>query len=89
MGVVAIFTAGDSAVHAQTAVLVGLDELNNIIDRLHGRVLTQRIRVRQQPALSSDHQRGEGALKNMQTALTRMRALRAAMVVDQPTGYLH
>ena len=32
---------------AQTAVLVGLDELNNIIDRLHGRVLTQRIRVRQ------------------------------------------
>ena len=72
---------------AQTAILVGLDELNHIIDRLHGRVLTQRIRVRQQP--SSDRQREEGALKNMQTALTRMRALREAMVVEEPTGYLH
>ena len=74
---------------AQTAVLVGLDELNHIIDRLHGRVLTQRIRVRQQPALSSDRQREEGALKNLQTALTRMRALREAMVIEEPTGYLH
>ena len=74
---------------AQTAVLVGLDELNHIIDRLHGRVLTQRIRVTQHPVLSSDRQREEGALKNMQTALTRMRALREAMMVEEPTGYLH
>ena len=74
---------------AETVVLVGLDELNHIIDRLHGRVLTQRLRVTQHSVLSSDRRREEGALKNMQTALTRMRALREAMMVEEPTGYLH
>ena len=47
-------------------------------------MLSQRIRVRQQPA---DRQREEAALKNMQTALTRMRTLREAMMVEEPTGY--
>jgi len=60
----------------QTTVRVGFDELNHIIDRLHGRLLTQRIRVIQEPALSSDRQREEQALKNIQTALNKMRALR-------------
>jgi hypothetical protein len=87
--VFAIFTAGDSAMDAQTAVLVGLDELNHIIDRLHGRLLTQRIRVGQHSALSCDRQREETALKNIQAALTRMRALREAMIVEEPTRYLH
>ena len=73
----------------QTAVRVGLDELNHIIDRLHGRVLAQRIRVIQQPALSSDRQREEQALKNIQTALNKMRALREAMMIEAPTGFLH
>ena len=73
----------------QTTVRVGLDELNHIIDRLHGRVLTQRIRVIQQPALSSDRQREERALKNIETALNKMRALREAMMIEAPTGFLH
>ena len=73
----------------QTTVRVGFDELNHIIDRLHGRLLTQRIRVIQEPALSSDRQREEQALKNMQTALNKMRALREAMMIEAPTGFLH
>ena len=74
---------------AQTAVLVGLDELNNIIDRLHGRVLSQQARITRHPVSSLDRQRGEQALKNMQTALNRMRALREAMKIGAPTGFLH
>ena len=73
----------------QTTVRVGPDELNHIIDRLHGRLLTQRIRVIQEPALSSDRQREEQALKNIQTALNKMRALREAMMIEAPTGFLH
>jgi|RhiMethySRZTD1v2_1073278.scaffolds.fasta_scaffold2196241_1 hypothetical protein len=73
----------------QTTVRVGFDELNHIIDRLHGRLLTQRIRVIQEPALSSDRQREEQALKNIQTALNKMRALREAMMIEAPTGFLH
>ena len=73
----------------QTTVRVGFDELNHIIDRLHGRLPTQRIRVIQEPALSSDRQREEQALKNIQTALNKMRALREAMMIEAPTGFLH
>ena len=74
---------------AQPVVLVCLDELNHLIDRLHGKVLTQHILVGQHSVSSSDRQREEAALKNMQTALARMRALRQAMMVEEPPGYLH
>jgi hypothetical protein len=72
---------------AQTEVRVSLDELNHIIDRLHGRVLTQQARMKR-PALH-DRKRQEQAIKNMLSALAKMRSLRAAMMVDRPTGYLH
>ena len=70
-----------------TTVLVGLDELNHIIDRLHGRVLTQQALMKRLQV--PDVEREEEALKNMQTALNKMRAPRRAMMVDEPTGYLH
>lgn len=72
---------------AQTEVRVSLDELNHIIDRLHGRVLTQQARMKRRAL--QDRERQEQTLKNMLSALAKMRSLRAAMIVDRPMGYLH
>ena len=75
---------------AQTAALVGLDELNQIIDRLCGRLLIQRARLQLNADAPSDREDDERVIKNIQTALHKMRALRDAMMVERPvTNYLH
>ena len=75
---------------AQTAARVGVDELNQIIDRLHGRLLIQRARLRLNTDAPSNSEDDERVIKNIQTALQKMRALRDAMMVERPaTNYLH
>ena len=75
---------------AQTAALVGLDELDQIIDRLYGRLLIQRTRLRLNASPVSGREDDERIIKNIQTALLKMRALRDAMMVEKaPTKYLH
>jgi hypothetical protein len=75
---------------AQTAARVGLDELNQIIDRLNGRLLIQRARLRLNTDAPSNSEDDERVIKNIQTALQKMRALRDAMMVERPaTNYLH
>lgn len=74
----------------QKAVLVGLDELNQIIDRLYGRLLVQRAQLRLNAGTSSERESDQQVIKNIQTALIKMRALRDAMMVEKtPTRYLH
>ena len=75
---------------AQTAALVGLDELDQIIDRLYRRLLLQRARLRLNAGAVSDREDDERVIKNIQTALDKMRALRDEMMVERPaTNYLH
>ena len=75
---------------AQTAALVGLDELDQIIDRLHRRLLLQRARLRLNAGAVSDREDDERVIKNIQTALDKMRALRDAMRMEcSPSKYLH
>ena len=75
---------------AQTAARVGLDELNQIIDRLYGRLLIQRTRLRLNADAVSGCEDDERIMRNIHTALNKMRALRDAMMVDKaPTKYLH
>ena len=67
-----------------------LDELDQIIDRLNGRLLIQRARLRLSTAAQSGREDDDRVIRNIQTALHKMRALRDAMMVDQaPTKYLH
>ena len=84
-----ISKAGGSVMDAQTAGRVGLDELDQIIERLYGRLLIQRARLRLNSDSRSGREDDERIIKNIQTALQKMRALRGAMMVGKPaTSYL-
>ena len=75
---------------AQAAARVGLDELDQIIERLYGRLLIQRARLRLNSDSRSGREDDERIIKNIQTALNKMRALRDAMRTEKPpTKYLH
>ena len=75
---------------AQTAARVGLDELDQIIDRLNGRLLIQRARLRLNADAVSGREHDERIMRNIQTALNKMRALRDAMRMEHsPSKYLH
>ena len=75
---------------AQTAARVGLDELDQIIDRLYGRLLIQPARLRLNTDASFGRENDERIITNIQMALHKMRALRDAMRTEKPpTKYLH
>jgi hypothetical protein len=85
-----ISKAGGSVMDTQATARIGLDELDQIIDRLYGRLLIQRARLRLSADASIDREDDERIIKNIQTALHKLRALRDAMRAEKPpTKYLH
>ena len=68
---------------------VQVDELNEMIDKLWGRALSRRARLAALSQTSADLQQEQLALNHIENALERMRRIRDALQVNEPTGFIH
>lgn len=66
-----------------------IDELDQLIERLSGRVNQRLLGLRTLPSPTEEREQELQAIRHIGAALYRLRQLRGAMATDTPNGLLH